>query len=477
MSANNLPATDKALDLGEAGRQRGRGQMADAGRKLRLDGWKSIAAHFGRERTTVMRWATERGLPIHRIPGAGRGSVYALTEELDAWLGSSPPDAGDEIGHEPDSIVPANPSPPRRVYSPKLAIAALFAATTLGLAVYAWPDAPAPEARALLPENAQAASIYVEARADWARRTPDAILRAIEKLKRVTAIEPQFAPAYSALADCYLLAREFGSLPDVEAFARAQAAVDTALKINPNHAGALRARGFVDYWWRGDRAAAARDFERSLALDSRSAQTLFWFANALIDNGDFDEGMRRFAEARLLEPASPAIAADVAWAQWSVGETQKATAALLDLRREHPGLATVPDYLSVVALSDGDIPGFVREVETMATLRQEEGITGYAAGLRAASASGTAAVAAHVIDDALAEVEAGDRRTLAWPAFVASAVDDRARLVALLRKADARSEIWGSAGLRRHVAAKWRADGEITGLLKRREAPSLVAAE
>lgn len=435
---------------------------------MRLDGWKSIAAHFGRERTTVMRWAAERGLPIHRIPGAGRGSVYALTDELDAWLGSGLPDDGEREA-SPDA-----PAKSRRWT--RVTAAALLAATTLAIGVYAWPDAPAPDARALLPENGQAASIYVEARADWARRTPDAILRAIEKLKRVTAIEPQFAPAYSALADCYLLAREFGSLRDVEAFARAQTAVDTALKINPDHAGALRARGFIDYWWRGDRAAAARDFERSLALDSRSAQTLFWFANALIDNGDFDDGMRRFSEARLIEPASPAIAADVAWARWSVGQTAPAKQALLDLRREHPGLATVPDYLSVVALSDGDVAGFVQEVEIMARLRQEDGISRYAAALRSASAKGRLAAATFVIDDALAEVEAGDRQTLVWPAFVASSVGDRDRLLALLRKAEARNELWGSAGLRRHIAARWGGDSAVATLLRRRVAPSLVRA-
>lgn len=423
-----------------------------------------------------MRWATERGLPIHRIPGEGRGSVYALSEELDAWLGSG----AANVGEEPDNGVVAagetsevRPRPSARNWS-KIAVAALFVATASGLAIYAWPGAPAPEARPLLPADARASAIYVEARADWARRTPQSILQAIDKLKSVTTIEPQFAPAYSALADCYLLAREFGSVPDIEAFARAQAAVDTALKINPDHAGALRARGFIDYWWRGDRIAAARDFQRSLALDSRSSQTLFWYANALIDNGDFDEGMRRISEARLIEPASPAIAADVAWALWSVGDNDKAKAALLDLRREHPGLATVPDYLSVVALAEGDVPGFVREVEAMADLRQEDGITRYAAELRKTSADGPKAMAAHVIDAAMAEVDAGERRTLAWPVFVASAVDDRAALLALLRKADARNEIWGSAGLRRHVAARWSKDAEIAGLLRRRAAPSLV---
>ena len=58
-------------------------------RELRIDGWKAIAAHFRRDRTTVMRWAQSRGLPVYRVPGGGSGSVFAYVDELDAWLNRS----------------------------------------------------------------------------------------------------------------------------------------------------------------------------------------------------------------------------------------------------------------------------------------------------------------------------------------------------------------------------------------------------
>jgi TolB-like protein/Tfp pilus assembly protein PilF len=52
----------------------------------RLDSWKEIAAFFGRAERTVKRWESERGLPVHRVPGSGRGSVFAYSEELAEWL-------------------------------------------------------------------------------------------------------------------------------------------------------------------------------------------------------------------------------------------------------------------------------------------------------------------------------------------------------------------------------------------------------
>jgi len=52
----------------------------------RLNGWKAIGGFLGRDRTTAIRWANERGLPVHRVPGGRTGTVYALQGELQHWL-------------------------------------------------------------------------------------------------------------------------------------------------------------------------------------------------------------------------------------------------------------------------------------------------------------------------------------------------------------------------------------------------------
>jgi hypothetical protein len=52
----------------------------------RLNGWKEIAAHFGRGVRTVQRWEKAFGMPVYRI-GSGRGeNVHAFSQELDEWL-------------------------------------------------------------------------------------------------------------------------------------------------------------------------------------------------------------------------------------------------------------------------------------------------------------------------------------------------------------------------------------------------------
>ncbi|HXA07208.1 MAG TPA: tetratricopeptide repeat protein [Bryobacteraceae bacterium] len=58
------------------------GQPAEAA----LDSWKEIATYVKRDVSTVQRWEKREGMPVHRHVHERRGSVYAYSSELDAWL-------------------------------------------------------------------------------------------------------------------------------------------------------------------------------------------------------------------------------------------------------------------------------------------------------------------------------------------------------------------------------------------------------
>ena len=51
----------------------------------RLDSWKEIAAFLRRGVRTVQRWEREEQMPVHRLPHAKRGSVYADRSEIARW--------------------------------------------------------------------------------------------------------------------------------------------------------------------------------------------------------------------------------------------------------------------------------------------------------------------------------------------------------------------------------------------------------
>lgn len=56
--------------------------------EIRLESWKLIAAYLNRDVRTVRRWEQQERLPVHRHQHRKRGTVYAYTAEIDAWLNS-----------------------------------------------------------------------------------------------------------------------------------------------------------------------------------------------------------------------------------------------------------------------------------------------------------------------------------------------------------------------------------------------------
>src|SRR5690242_8022199 len=63
-------------------------EPAEQASEVQLDSWKEIASYVRRDVSTVQRWEKREGMPVHRHVHAKRGSVYALSSELDLWLKS-----------------------------------------------------------------------------------------------------------------------------------------------------------------------------------------------------------------------------------------------------------------------------------------------------------------------------------------------------------------------------------------------------
>jgi TolB-like protein/Tfp pilus assembly protein PilF len=98
------------IDQGSIGRERSDTRAAVSGAPLsrhdRLDSWKEIAKHLGREVRTVQLWEKREGLPVHRHFHRSLGSVFAFRSEVDAWWqrvsqGSTGPQAQAETTEEP----------------------------------------------------------------------------------------------------------------------------------------------------------------------------------------------------------------------------------------------------------------------------------------------------------------------------------------------------------------------------------------
>jgi hypothetical protein len=436
--------------------------MAD--RSARLDGWKAIAAHLGHDRSTVVRWE-RNGLPVHRIPGNKSGVVYAFAHELDAWLRKDVTPQDSEATESPGRY-----RQPyfRRWSRPAFGLALLVVLAVLVVAVGSH---PLRSSDTKLPRDPAMARQYLQARDDWASRTPDGLRRSIFEFGDLIKRQPKFAAAYAGLADAYLLSPEFDVIPQGIAFAKAQAAANAALVIDPGSAGANRALGFIAYWWRHDVKAARGYFAEALKAEPASAQTRFWFGNTLLDNGETTAGLGELNKARLLDPGSHALQADYAWASWENGSGDEGLDTLKALETQAPSLGTVSYYLAQTSFASGDVAGYLRHAQKWAAVLHPGG--GQIAAQVEAFDRGGAVAVLDLIASSSPVANAHRYDTTLWSAGAASLAGRRDELLDLLARAEVTGERWNPKRWERSLFARWQGDVEVGARLKRLFGPKI----
>jgi tetratricopeptide (TPR) repeat protein len=365
------------------------GTGGDGTGSRRLIGWKAIGQFLRCTERTARRWEAYRGMPVHRVPGGGRSSVWASPEELTGWLQALPsevqatlraeaaaPAHTQAVTHEADSTPSSARSPAGRMLRRTLpAIGAFLLLALIATALLLWNSARRTPARAAASTQApydddpRARESYMTARFELATRSAQSLLAAERAFRELTAGYPDRAAGWSGLADTYLLLREFGSMPDQDAYPKAERAARTALALDPALADAWLDAAFIAWWWHGDPDTAFREFNTALQLDPRSAKALHWYATALYAHGDYARSLQSIGRARELDPNNRAIVADEAWLRFGSGQRASGLSTLEHLVQLDPGFESSHHYLAQVYLIVGRDAEFLREARVAAQLR------------------------------------------------------------------------------------------------------------
>jgi serine/threonine-protein kinase len=155
--------------------------------------------------------------------------------------------------------------------------------------------------------------LYLKGRFQWNKRDAAGLYKAIELFNQAIEIDPQYAPAYAGLADCYNLLDIWAGLPTKETFPRAKEAAQKALAIDDQLAEAHTSLAYAIHTYEWDWAAAERDYRRAIALNPNYATARQWYAEFLTATGRFDEAEEQGRRALELDPMSPIINAVVAY--------------------------------------------------------------------------------------------------------------------------------------------------------------------
>lgn len=160
-------------------------------------------------------------------------------------------------------------------------------------------------------QNEEAYKYYIKGRFYWTQRTRGSFDSAEQYFKKAVDLDPEFALAYSGLADCYKLNNQKG-LPTAEALPIAKAYLAKALALDSTLGEAWTSVGFIkshfEYDWKGGR----KILEKAISLSPNFPPAHLYYGNVLLYNGQVEAGLNEVKKALELDPV-------VAQYNWTLG--------------------------------------------------------------------------------------------------------------------------------------------------------------
>jgi len=199
-------------------------------------------------------------------------------------------------------------------------------------------------------DNQEAYNLYLKGRYFWNRRTEEDLEKSIECFKRAIEKDPDYALAYTGLADSYITLPTYSSFPPEEAFPKAKEAALRALDIDNTLGEAYASLALIklDYDW--DWAGAEKQFKQAIELNPGYATAHHWYAIHLMYRARFDEAIKEIKTAQELDPLSLVINRVVGRVFYFARRWDQAIDALLKTIEMEPNCSWVHLHLGLVYL-------------------------------------------------------------------------------------------------------------------------------
>lgn len=186
--------------------------------------------------------------------------------------------------------------------------------------------------------NAEARDAYLRGRYLWNERTASGLIKSIGYYTDAIRADRNYAEAYAALAESYLVLSVYGGQDPTEVLLKAQYAAERALALDSNLSSAHVALAGVktdkDWDWNG----AEEEYRRAIAINPSDATAHHWYGLHLIRLARGQEGLAELKRALSIDPLSLIIATDIAESYYLLRNDAEA------LKRINEVLALNPNF-------------------------------------------------------------------------------------------------------------------------------------
>ncbi len=226
-------------------------------------------------------------------------------------------------------------------------------------------------------DNAEAYQLYLKGKFFWNKRTAESLKQAAELYRQAIEKDPNYALAYSGLAETYVLFSSYDISPANDSMPQAKAAALSALEIDESLAEAHTALGFYLSCYEWDRSGSEKEFRRAIELKPNYATAHHWFAADLSNVKRFDDSLAEMRLAKELDPLSPIISTNF-------GDTlvyaRRYDDAITDYKRtllRNPNFDYAHRALGWAYGLSGRYPDAIAETRKAAELNKNPAVKGY----------------------------------------------------------------------------------------------------
>jgi TolB-like protein/DNA-binding winged helix-turn-helix (wHTH) protein/Tfp pilus assembly protein PilF len=162
--------------------------------------------------------------------------------------------------------------------------------------------------------NPEAYESYLKGRYFWNKRTADGLRVAVAYFNQAIEEDPNYAQAYSGLADTYALLGDwqYAVMTPAEANPKAKAAALKAVELDSSLGEAHNSLAFALDGFNWDLDSGGKEFRRAIELNPGYATAHHWYAWHLALLGQYDQAIAEMKKAESLDPLSLIINADLA---------------------------------------------------------------------------------------------------------------------------------------------------------------------
>jgi serine/threonine-protein kinase len=240
--------------------------------------------------------------------------------------------------------------------------------------------------------------LYLKGRFAWNQRNATSLPEAVRDLEQAVARDSNFARAWAALADAYILVVPYAGGSPADTWRKAQAAAGKALALDSASAEAYTALGYGNMIYGWNWPAAEENFQHAIAADPNYPTGHHWYGDFLAGRGRLAESLEEMSRAHQLDPLSRQIGVEWGWVSYLMHQYDTAEARIRQTLALDPNYAQGYVRLGFVQIQQHRYP------EAIASLQRGIDLGGFypqsAAALGFAYAvSGNRGEAMRIVDD------------------------------------------------------------------------------